>query len=46
MMPKTDGTAPVTVDGCTKMDAPMIVPTTIAVACADPIVRRRDGAFN
>src|SRR5438094_395521 len=40
MMPTTDGTAPVTVDGCTKIDAPMIVPTTIAVARVGPIVRR------
>src|SRR5438270_9525929 len=44
MIPTTDGTAPVTDDGCTKIDAPMIVPTTIAVACTGPIDgRRADG---
>lgn len=30
--PTTDGTCPVTSDGWTKIDAPMIVPTTMAVA--------------
>src|SRR5688572_19335873 len=35
--PPVVGTAPDTSDGCTKIDAPMIVPTTIAVARAIPI---------
>ena len=37
--PATDGTAPETSDGCTKMLAPMIVPMTIAVARPTPIAR-------
>ena len=40
-MPDTDGTAPDTSDGWTKIDAPMIVPTTIAVARVRPIACRR-----
>jgi hypothetical protein len=31
-MPIADGTALVTIEGCTKMEAPMMIPTTIAVA--------------
>jgi hypothetical protein len=31
----------VTSDGCTKIDVPMIVPTTIAVACGKRIARSR-----
>ena len=38
--PDIDGTWPVISDGCTKIDAPMIVPTTIAVACGKRITRR------
>src|SRR4051794_34668554 len=38
-MPPNDGTARLTSDGCTKIDEPTIVPTTIAVACVSPIVR-------
>ena len=38
-MPVIDGTAPETSDGCTKIDAPMIVPMTIAVARVSPIDR-------
>ncbi len=34
--PETEGTAPVTSEACTKIDAPMIVPTTIAVARPRP----------
>src|SRR5687767_2351953 len=37
--PVVDGTAPETSEGCTKIDAPMIVPTTIAVARPSPIAR-------
>src|SRR5690349_12975032 len=40
-MPETDGTAPETSDGWTKTEAPMIVPTTIAVARVRPIACRR-----
>ena len=40
-MPDTDGTAPDTSDGWTKIEAPMIVPTTIAVARVRPIACRR-----
>src|SRR3569832_788094 len=40
-MPETDGTAPETSDGWTKIEAPMIVPTTIAVARVRPIACRR-----
>src|SRR3954449_7073456 len=40
-MPETDGTAPDTSDGWTKIEAPMIVPTTIAVARVRPIACRR-----
>src|SRR6266568_5334038 len=42
--PPTDGTAPLTTDGCTKIDAPMIVPTTIDVARMRPRDRWRAGA--
>src|SRR5262245_13116137 len=38
-IPPNDGTARLTSDGCTKIDAPMMVPTTIAVACGRPIER-------
>src|SRR5689334_23073595 len=38
-MPPKLGTARLTSDGCTKIDEPTIVPTTIAVACVTPIVR-------
>jgi hypothetical protein len=38
-MPPKLGTARVTSDGWTKMDAPTIVPTTIAVAWTFPIDR-------
>ena len=31
-------------DGCTKIDAPIIVPTTRAVACGRRIARRKAGA--
>jgi hypothetical protein len=37
--PVVDATAPDTSDGCTKIDAPMIVPITIAVARPTPIAR-------
>src|SRR5712691_6887780 len=38
-MPANVGTALLTSDGCTKIDEPTIVPTTMAVACVRPIVR-------
>src|SRR5436190_23927323 len=38
-MPPKLGTARDTSDGCTKIDEPTIVPTTIAVACVNPIDR-------
>src|SRR5258706_10601933 len=38
-MPLKLGTARLTSDGWTKIDEPTIVPTTIAVACVNPIVR-------
>src|SRR6185369_1755022 len=38
-MPLNVGTALLTSDGCTKIEEPTIVPTTIAVACVSPIVR-------
>jgi len=38
-MPAKVGTALLTSDGCTKIDEPTIVPTTMAVACVTPIVR-------
>src|SRR5438105_898033 len=41
--PATDGTAPETSDGCTKMLAPMIVPITIAVARPTPMARTKAG---
>src|SRR5215471_10361227 len=40
-MPDSEGTAPDTSDGWTKIEAPMIVPTTIAVARVRPIACRR-----
>ena len=39
-MPVGDGTAPDTSDGCTKIDATMIVPITIAVARVRPMACR------
>src|SRR4051794_31433107 len=38
-MPPKLGTARLTSDGCTKIDEPTMIPTTIAVACVSPIVR-------
>src|SRR4051812_33354095 len=38
-MPPNDGTALLTSDGCTKIDEPTIVPTTIAVAWVRPMER-------
>ena len=38
-MPTKVGTARLTSDGCTKIDDPTMVPTTIAVACVSPIDR-------
>src|SRR5689334_22838186 len=38
-MPANVGAARLTSDGCTKIDEPTIVPTTIAVACVMPIDR-------
>src|SRR6185295_7760379 len=38
-MPPKVGTALLTSDGCTKIEEPTIVPTTIAVACVSPIDR-------
>ena len=40
-MPAKVGTARLTSDGCTKIDEPTMVPTTIAVACVRPIDRVR-----
>jgi hypothetical protein len=40
-MPATEGIWRVISDGCTMIDAPMIVPTTIAVVCVSPSERRR-----
>jgi hypothetical protein len=31
-------------EGCTKIEAPMMVPTTIAVACGRPMTRLSSGA--
>src|SRR5438876_9582693 len=42
-IPANVGTARLTSDGCTKIDAPTIVPTTIAVACVRPIERSSVG---
>src|SRR6266550_4003038 len=39
--PATERISPVISEGCTKIDAPMIVPTTIAVARTRPMERRR-----
>src|SRR3954469_2054164 len=44
-IPVTDGTAPVTVDGCTKIEAPMIVPITMDVAWSGVIAARSAGPF-
>src|SRR5262245_7512370 len=38
-MPPKLGTARLTSDGCTKIELPTIVPTTIATACTRPIDR-------
>src|SRR5262245_61532180 len=38
-MPAKLGTARLTSEGCTKIDEPTMVPTTIAVACVSPIER-------
>src|SRR5262245_9651409 len=35
----SDGTVPEMTDGCTKIDAPMMIPTTSAVACSGVIER-------
>src|SRR5204863_4643642 len=35
-MPETDGIWRVISEGCTKIEAAMMVPTTIAVACVSP----------
>ncbi len=40
-----DGTWPVTSEGCTKMEAPMIVPTTMAVACGSRMACRSWGVL-
>ncbi len=40
-----DGTCPVISDGCTKMEAPMIVPTTMAVACGSRMACRSWGVL-
>ncbi len=40
-MPPNDGTERLTSDGCTKIDAPTIVPTTMAIACGRRIARGR-----
>src|SRR5690349_6701187 len=42
--PPTVGTAPVMTDGCTKIDAPMMMPTTSAVACNCVMDRESMGA--
>src|SRR6478672_8036394 len=42
-IPPNDGTARLTSDGCTKIEEPTIVPTTIAVAWVSEIVRARRG---
>src|SRR5215213_3963256 len=41
--PPMDGTAPDTRDGCTKIEAPMMVPTTMAVARPRPMARTNSG---
>src|SRR5262245_39501230 len=43
-MPAKLGTARLTSEGCTKIDEPTMVPTTIEVACVSPIDRWRVGA--
>src|SRR5262245_3056867 len=42
-MPPKLGTARLTSEGCTKIDEPTMVPTTIAVACVSPIDRWKVG---
>ena len=42
--PPTERISPVITDGCTKIEAPMMVPTTMAVARPSPIERRSAGA--
>src|SRR2546430_1019359 len=42
-MPTKLGTARLTSDGCTKIELPTIVPTTIADACTRPIERASSG---
>src|SRR5579872_6659599 len=41
----TDDTAPVITDGCTKIEAPMMIPTTSAVAWRSVMGRARAGGF-
>jgi hypothetical protein len=41
--PPSDGMTREMADGCTKIDAPMMVPTTIAVARPTPIARTNSG---
>src|ERR1039458_8305151 len=43
--PPTLGTCRLISEGCTKTDAPMMIPTTIAVACSRPIGRSKAGRF-
>ena len=43
-MPANVGTARLTSDGCTKIDEPTMVPTTIAVAWVSPMERVSDMA--
>ena len=45
MIPLTEGIKLVTLNGCTKIDAPMIVPTTRAVARGRVITRRNFREF-
>ncbi len=40
-----EGTCPVISDGCTKIEAPMIVPTTMAVACGSRMACRSSGVL-
>src|ERR1041385_3292937 len=42
--PGTLGTSRLISAGCTKTEAPMMIPTTIAVACSKPMGRCRMGA--
>src|ERR1017187_4865888 len=43
--PPTLGTCRLISEGCTKTDAPMMISTTIAVACSRPIGRSKAGRF-